>query len=263
MREFSESGPVYELKKIGANKASVFNGYCGFHDNMLFSAIDNAIELSDSVVLKMALRSLTREILQKENMVKKFRDKIWCALAGLDYIKQRHVWNLGNQTIINTKNDISKLRISFLNIIKDIESNNLSNYKFWRKEITKIPKFVCSSTVSPKYDLKGNMIQDLDRVGEFAWLHMESTIIDGAQWVCFVTDSKSKPLREFMDSVYSFLDNKDRSLDIFSFYCENIYFKISWHDSLPVYIKQALNNSCTYPFANLAKFSFSNINWDI
>jgi len=76
------SGHVYtfsldtskKIEKIGVNKASVFNGFCGDHDNKIFEYIDNQIYSSLDPLkadFLYAFRALAKELYTKMNVVAK------------------------------------------------------------------------------------------------------------------------------------------------------------------------------------------------
>lgn len=167
----------WEPEVIGLNKATVFNGFCKYHDQEIFKPIDlyNYEEENEEQEFLFAYRALAKEHHIKLSITNSFENL-------LEWVKNENYEELKKHYFIKKKEDITNIRplipqfthtlkelraaSKCLNKARDIFNNNLNSPKYNNiitKTIILKNKYpiACSSCISLEKDFHGNSINDL------------------------------------------------------------------------------------------------------
>ncbi len=164
MTLYSPDAP-FSVTKISSRRASIFGGFCAYHDTELFRKIENdELKYNSEHALLLAFRSVSKELFDKQGVVQfdisdvvsKFNIDPRAMLLHevLDQVKQREAYDLRDISILHGKMGQSILKTKYDQI------------RFYAIEFDRVPDILCSGIISLAFDLFGNQIQDLTSTGK-------------------------------------------------------------------------------------------------
>lgn len=149
------NNPFAIMTSWGRKEASVFTGFCGFHDKAVFQPIENTcFTASDEQVFLFTYRTFARDYHKKMESVK-FNQELFKRKQSL--INMPAEENMGY---------ITEVAVKDLEVDKKIFDQSLLEKKYdcltyfvW--ELSGSCKFAASGTEAPTFDLEKHRIQDL------------------------------------------------------------------------------------------------------
>ncbi len=232
-----------QVKLIGIRAASTFNGFCNFHDNKTFEPIEkHPFTVSEEYAFLLAYRAICMEYYKKRGVFEQLDlartlDKgrpIGLQIAVQDYVG---AFKTGLDAAIR---DLTQRKASY---DAALTAGDYSGTKYYIVELADMPGFLCSSTLQPDYDFKGNVLQDLldlDRVADHITMTILPTGTGGA--VVFSWFGDSPAAVRFLACLDSFSDKQlAHAIVRYTFeYVENTCISPSWWDALDERTRSAL-----------------------
>jgi len=191
--------PFEFMPKWGRKQATVFTGFCGYHDNELFKPIENEeFNKSELHVFLYIYRCFAIEYHKKMevmNMEVKLIDKLPSRARGIKN-------NFSGFQL--AKNDLEVCKIEFDKALVN-EKYDILTSLVW--EFDKPIKFAASGFTALSEDLEGNKIQDLMDINAIMKHIFVTVFPDGEKSYCIISWLKSndKIFREYKEQ----LDNLD------------------------------------------------------
>jgi hypothetical protein len=233
-----------EPKLIGISKASTFNGFCQFHDQSIFTSVENRIfEGSQQQCFVLAYRALAREVYTKEAAA---------SLEGLLRESDRGM-SVERQQEIQIKNlemktghelgmrDNDHHKTTYDQLLVSASYDQMRGYVI---EFDNPPPIMCSAGLFPEQDFDGVNLQN---VGDPSLIPKLITFTSfgigtrGAAVFSWLADSDPVciPFVESLDSL------PDRAISgaliryMFEF-TENVHISPDWWEGLPISRRAAL-----------------------
>ena len=221
----------YTLKSI--EKVSVFRGFCKYHDNILFEAIDNFLfKYSDQQAMLYGYRSLCKELFLKEktlNFLKK-REEL--------FKENTEVLDLIDAQKVGTNMSITKLKLQKKYYDESLKNNRYSDIRYVLFRVKGDPNVAFSCSMFPDIDFQGNTIQLLSRKNGFEDIMSFSSVPMQDSWgYLFCWHKKSdKTCKHYIRSLATIIYDNPTQSSIYFFrlllQCENVAISPSWWDSL-------------------------------
>lgn len=235
MAQRSKSNTNLEPIKVGINKASIFNGFCGNHDKELFSPFeDQPFDSSSYHCFLIMFRTLSRELFIKESakgtfgLIKEMdRGK---DLDFQEYIQERYQHLNGNNDL--TISDLKYMKASLDKMFISKEYDNLDHLII---ELNSPPSVMASAIAGVNLGFDGSLIQEISQDPQCIpdYLCINSLSSDGKgyiilSWLTEHKVSNQQLIRTLMDS-HSIPDSL---LMLVISRIENIYISPLWWDKL-------------------------------
>lgn len=234
-KKLSHNRKEFSPELIGLNKASIFNGFCSYHDKNIFSPIENSVFLTQEYhCFLIAYRSLCRELFVKKSAVSTF-EMVKELDKGKKFGAQFFIQGMANKSINDnslTLNDLLYLKRTLDNILINKQYNKISHTVF---EFDYPTNVMCSAVVAPTMDLHGNILQSLSNkikdIPDYIFLNSFSSQEKGywiVSWLPEHSTSASKLIQQLKNSTHI-----SNTLTLLAFVLiENIYFSPVWWNSL-------------------------------
>lgn len=147
--------PFAPMTSYGRKEATVFTGFCGYHDKTLFQPIeDKDFEKTEEQIFLFTYRCFALEYHKKQEL-QRMEQIIFRKKPSLVNMPDSENPFMGNRMAIG---DFEEDREIFDKAILDKSYINLTSI-VW--EFNKAVKFACTGFESLQYDLKNNKVQDL------------------------------------------------------------------------------------------------------
>ncbi|MDV8151706.1 SEC-C metal-binding domain-containing protein [Acinetobacter pittii] len=247
LRKISRNNKVYNpqmdtikykvnMKDIGVNEASVFYGFCNKHDTNLFSDFETGkFTASSSQLLKLGYRALCLEIFKKIKVIKKFSFYKENMDKGKNLLDQYRIQMSSNKEIAFNKNSLIKLEKIQALLHSDIIENTSEKMKHCLITLENPQNILCSSMISPEFNLNLERLQKLDNTTNAKNLFLNSFIFDDIGYVLISWLAEEDEYgKNFSNSIFSeshLINHKLIALILM--YTENVFITPSWWDSLP------------------------------
>ena len=233
--ELFYNGILPDPEKIGINDVTTFSGLCQKHDNDLFQCFEkNAFECSDEQVKALHLRPILKEIFVKTEVLMtthKAQEAIGKVFDG-DIAEQKNAFSL--IMALGSELSIRDLYVE-LGLSKDlIKGSSKEKLSYVCFEIDSDCPSLCSSTVNPCYDLKGNQIQNYNDEDVFTRSFSLNVIAEQKKYYVLLSWFTCEIIDDFIRCFFSRSDSDIlQFLTQFPFaYSENLAINIKWFDSL-------------------------------
>lgn len=226
------SGKLF-LKKSGIKRVSVFQGFCGKHDNELFQPIDNfPLEPTTEQLALYAYRCVCREYFVKENAVRAIENIVGRAdvqVGARDFLKaslQGH--SIGFRTLQTHKQVFDR----------SLQRGSFSDFEYTVFHTCDEQPFQVSGLLYPQFDFNGRELQTLGDIESPNELITYFTAPTATGWAfCFAWHRSSDQVcKEFIKSFAAHCKGGakpgDALLRFVTSTCENHAFKMSWWDNL-------------------------------
>lgn len=168
-----------QLKKIGLNHASTFNGFCTTHDDKLFAPLEKKpfLDTAEQCFL-LSYRSFARELYNKTaaldaTSLLRQSDRGACLRTQMEIQMQSFLTEQGTQSALT---DLHKHKEFY---DKSLENNDYTHVKAVIFTFKSAPPVMVSGSVYPDYDFNGNMIQDLMLLDKRTDMISVSSFYDG------------------------------------------------------------------------------------
>lgn len=243
---------------VGINVASTFSGFCKYHDNAIFSKIEDILfQASPEQCFLLAYRALARELFMKRAQVKSLSlmEKIIRDKPPPQQLFYREYMDpyakgvrLGLRDVLHHKSLYDKTLLS----------GDFSKVQACVLELSRPPLVMCSAAVSPEYDFNKNELPN--RIGvdiqQIPYYITFSSFCRGDKgFIVFTWLSDSElSCRMFIESLISIPHDRltDALVRFFFEYSENLHISPDWWDNLTPEKQNALINKMT----NSARFDW-------
>lgn len=147
--------PLAPMTSYGRKEATVFTGFCGYHDKILFQPIeDRDFEKTEEQIFLFTYRCFALEYHKKQEM-KKMEQIIFSKRPSLVNMPDSDNPFIGNRMAVE---DFAEDKLIFDKAILEKNYSVLTSI-IW--EFDKAVKFACTGFEALQYDLKNKKIQDL------------------------------------------------------------------------------------------------------
>lgn len=220
----------------GINRASTFTGFCGKHDNTIFSPIEDKIfNVTKKTVFLLGYRTLARERYTK------------LAQRGSEPILRQG--DAGKTTEEQFEHQ-KELDIHYEEIdagIRDIEiekkifdelliNDNFDDIEGFVIEFSKVPNIMCSIGMLPEDDYSGNILQDLSNLNKvMSSIYLNIIHSKNKGYVVFTWHKDSSDVcHKLIDSLRLYPENRitDAIIRLCFRFFENIYLSPDWWESI-------------------------------
>ncbi|WFB37851.1 SEC-C domain-containing protein [Kiritimatiellota bacterium B12222] len=226
--------PVPE--KIGVNKASIFTGFCKFHDSNIFKEIEDSPFIgSDEQCFLLAYRAACREYFTK-----------YCAVQVIPEMRKQDsgrdiVFQIQYQSLLDKHEEMSKLGLKNISSEKNLMDKALdlkdySDVEYYYLTFKGTAPILSSGGVFITHDFHGNELQNLADINISPNALYYSVVPLGERFsACFVWHKNSREsCLKFIDSLHTQPEYKIGPC-VISFlieFCENNYFNPLWWAAL-------------------------------
>lgn len=222
-------------EKIGIKQASTFKGFCSYHDNSLFSCIEDCeFTGTEQQCFALAYRAVAKEMYAKQNSSTN-NDFLKVADKGKSKLDQLLIQKfiadneLGVSAAIKELSDFKSLLDAQL--IHD-QKTELSHLVI-SSDVP--PPVMVSSIVAPTVNFNGKLIQDLADLSVVPdYVCFNSFASDGKGYVVFSWLKDAQVSRDFIETFLA-IDNSRKFSALVRFFfsvAENTFFSPSWWDKL-------------------------------
>lgn len=216
----------FEEKSI--DSTTIFNGFCHYHDSLLFNKIDLPIsQWNDEVFVQFHYRAISYELFQLET-VKRVYDILnnTYSHSGTKFLLNRNV---------NHINNLQSIAATCAQAYQSNQYNNIINKALY--EFDADCPIRCSGTWIPEIDLDGNPLVDLNTNQQYPY--MSYTLGIGANGKTFLAiaytfDDSESNIKKFIDNVTSNMNG--HLLNKIILFClthsSNVACRPSWYKGL-------------------------------
>lgn len=215
------------LSLDGIRKASVFRGFCKFHDNEIFQAIDNNyFDSSEKHVVLYAYRCFCKEYFTKKKTIE--------SINSDPNVRSN---KLVERMLFGFKKSLDDLNVHKEKFEFPIRSENYKGFKFISFFFNEPSIIAYSGITYPTHDFEGKVIQDLLKNDLLGLLTFFSSITDNgwAHTFCW-HESSDFAVNPLINTLVDRIRLGDSISDIiFRFVvssCENTFFSPRWYESL-------------------------------
>lgn len=227
---------VMSLELTGLNVASTFNGYCSYHDALLFQTIDNSpFQATHSQLFAQAYRAHAREVYCKRAQILAFPDPNQMA----DFHGFENPASYGYSPIVETLLMSMKLglydAIVHYNRLHDIR--NLGDYRRLCSCVIPLngtPMISVAGGFFPNFSVTGEKIQDFTNFeSTINVLHYSILPTESGGYAIFsFLDTESAGPKQFVESVLKHEKLANILILVAFLYIENIQVRPSWWEGL-------------------------------
>ena len=269
---FTDQEKIYNPTLIGINKASIFTGFCNFHDHSTFRPLENRLFTgTQEQCFLLGYRALCMEYLRKVSAVK-FGANLRSLDRGQNEYRQRVIQNLASSMEFSTefgRRALSKELDHYKNCLTFSDYSPISYYVC---TLSNKPEIVCSFAVQAELDFAGRRLLDLgDPAVEENFLTLAILPMDSGGAIVFSwgndqTNTVNKLVQSF-DSLPD-CDKPNAILRFVLTFSENIFFNPDWWESLSTQIKRHLckrfwENFDYIPDGSLLNDGINPLKWNI
>ena len=194
-------GGMFSLTKYGRKEASVFTGFCGFHDKILFQKIeDNDFVKSTEQIFLYTYRAFALEY---------HRHQEGARMGEILFSKKPSLVNMRDEDnpFLGTQMAVKDLKIEGEEFNKALLSGNYDILTSIVWEFDGEVKFAATGTESPQFDLANVKIQDLTDLNTPAKHMYFSVFPEKGKTYCIISWLKSN------DKLFASIRNKLTSID--------------------------------------------------
>ncbi|HFQ5583287.1 TPA: hypothetical protein ACGVBR_002653 [Vibrio vulnificus] len=238
-------------------EASIFYGFCHYHDTELFKAIElEEFSLSSSNAWASSYRAVCHEFYQKRaaiDVIKWQRENLDKGLELYEQILIQEKLHINNINVRKGFEDIECIKIAYEKAFVNNEFNRVTSYVI--KFDAPLTIAVCAS-ISPYYDLSHNRMQNKGNPHDnFQHIALSTVTIDGnaAYVISYLSEHTviDGYVRELISKGNAFV--KSWLMKSIFAYTENCFFRLSWWSSLPINVQEriytlAISENYTEPF---------------
>lgn len=237
-------GEMIEPSLLGISKASVFTGFCGYHDHHVFAPIEERpIDAIPQHIFLLGYRAFAREVYTKKAAVES-EDFARNMDRGSGLAHQIRVQDFVGSFFGGSRSSYAHQLRQKARLDTILTTSDYTDLRHFSILLDRCPTVMCSGAMYPEMDCQGRPLQDLrdlkvelemisfslvgaaaGGMASFAWLR-------GARGIC----------ERFVESVAALSDDEiPHFLLRFIFECfENTYFSPQWWESLPEPTRKAL-----------------------
>ncbi len=221
------------VQRIGIKKASTFTGFCAKHDNKIFKVIeDDSFICCVEHAFLLGYRALCHAVFMKKAALE-MKDHYHNMDSGQPIEIQRAIQEFAIPFMKGTKlghDDLARIKREYDTILKN---KSLKKIKYYAIFFDKLPDVLSSGSFWPVFDFNGNKVQEPIKPNPEGIQISLITMKQGGAAV-FTWLEENGVSESFIKTLHRIKDSRLPSTIVrFIFeYFENIYFKISWWNSL-------------------------------
>ena len=241
----SSGGLTLEPRKVGINQASTFTGFCSFHDNSLFSPIeDEDFTLTESNCFLVAYRAIAREVFVKIS-VSSTLDMIKSLDNGKSLPDQIQIQ--AGHDHLNTNNDLTTGDLQYIKKILDtcLEKQDFRSTNHLVFTLDAVPNVMASAVVGLTFDFQGNKIQNMSKdpnvIPDYLTINVFSSNGNGYIVLSWLELQKKSCIHFYKSLMKTKSPSDSLALFIFAM-IENIYLSEEWWLNLKAGEKKVLTN---------------------
>lgn len=254
------------IKKLGIKNATIFQGFCGYHDTTLFKCLDDEQFIcSDKQIFMLTYRSICRELFKLELALSR--------LPTPDSFQRIH--GKSNEEFNQNINDVRMILNVELQTFK-FAKEKFDNYlveESWHKlkseilifEIDDKPDFAATGAFLPKFNIDGVSLsnEQLEFYKQNEIYSVITVSVIPSDKFYFAIFSYLPEMENISRNlIYSVQKSKNKSLSIFNLILnriENFVLRPSWYDRLTDDEKNLLNSKVGDNNPNPVLIDLSNI----
>ena len=237
---------VRDIKSGVKKQASIFYGFCSYHDTELFKNIENVeFSISYENCWASSYRAVCHEFYQKNAA----KEAVEWQINNIDMgyrlsdqiILQKSRWSL-RRDMYKGFGDIDSIKGKYENLYKNSNFDCLKSYIIELDALISVA--VCAS-ISPYYKVDGTKIQNLDDPSyKFQHFSLSTVTINGKAAYIISYLKEHSVIGGYLLDVFSRDENFIKGWlfkSIFA-YAENVYFDLDWWGLLGQAAKEAIYN---------------------
>lgn len=245
MKEMIETDGNPQPRKVGVNNASVFPGFCGKHDTVLFKPIEGkTLSLTKDTAFLFSYRAIAYERFAKEVQFRS-TDIQREADCGHPFWKQAMIQIHLATVIAGIKIGMRDMDLWKGQFDERLLSGARDDFHFVAVRFDQVLPVVACGAFHPEFDLQGKPLQQLGRDGvEFDHITLTVTAFEAQTIVVFGwIGSDDGPAKSLAESFAAVEDTRkaDALVRLLFIHTDNIFFRPSWWASLPEAERQVLN----------------------
>ena len=234
-------------KPLGIKQASIFTGFCEYHDDKTFELIEKyPFKPENQQCFLLSYRALCRELFTKKaalDSVEIYRE----ADKGKPVDVQQQIQffvNLNEMALKRSFQELSDRKIKYDNILL---SKDFTGFSYYGISIDIIPEVLCSGGFAPEYDFNGNLLQDYMNLKKdlesiyFSIVPFEEVGVAVFGWM----KNEGSSCVKFVKSLHELYSDGEIGNALIRFIfdsLENTFFKPSWWAALSGYEKNIIQN---------------------
>ncbi len=220
----------------GINRASIFTGFCKFHDDAIFKPLEKEpFSGTPEQHFLLAYRAIARENFLKISL-NHFIPALREADRGRPVDEQMAIQN--HIQLFESGTDAGVRSSSYYKKIVDkkLVEQDFSSVRYYSIELKDVPDILCSGGIFPEYDFAGNMLQDLSEVNTIPDMLTISSIATptGGAFIFVWFKEKEDRIVKFLKSLTCFPELKipDALVRLMFEQIENIFLAPNWWENL-------------------------------
>lgn len=151
---------VFGAELIPIKSASTFTGFCSFHDNSTFQAIENnPLQATEEHTFLLGYRAIAKEVFNKRAQLELITFQRTLD-RGKDAGSQQYIQRYLDAWESGVSAGLKELEHHRQIYDKALVASDFSDEHYYIIWLDQIPDFMCSGTVQPDYDFHGNLLQD-------------------------------------------------------------------------------------------------------
>lgn len=237
LNRLAASGPPISVpEKRGIKNTSTFPGFCQAHDDRLFSVIEKEpFENTVEQVFMLAYRATCYELYIKtldcDPKSRYIREKYEKRLPKYMHDTLSRIRTQQATGAASGLRDLQRHKAAYDEALASKRFSEVTGYTI---EIGGDPILMCCSGITPTYDFRGRLLQDMQDDDVFGKMVAVTAFADrpGQWYVVLAWHHESEAVgRQLIDSL---LENpRSSSIAALIFvHCGNLHFRISWWDNL-------------------------------
>jgi len=226
-----------KVHNIGWKKASTFQAFCGYHDEMTFVPLEKKEFIgSKEQIFLIAYRALCWELYQKERASLAFPNIKSNVDQGLTKNLQIKMQEMINAQILGNKKGIRDLQVAKMKMDEVLITRKYDLYRYFEIILKGNSIVAATGAISPTFSLAGSKLQTLHDPNSVIQLLAFGIDVrsDNLISIVFLWDKEHLASQKYVNDLNALNDKElaEFLLQFFFAFCENTYFSKSWWDTL-------------------------------
>ncbi len=235
-------------KLLGIRKASIFTGFCEYHDNKTFELIEKyPFKPESEQCFLLSYRALCKELFNKKvalDSVEIYRQAYKGQPLDVQQQMQSLIIDPYEMGLKKSFQELSDRKLKYDNILL---SKNFTGFSYYAIFIDSVPEVLCCGGFMPEYDFNGNFLQDYTDLNNdlesiyFSILPFKEVGVAVFGWV----ENEGSSCVKFIKSLHELYSEGEIGNALIRFIfdsLENTFFKPSWWAALSDYEKDVIQN---------------------
>lgn len=235
-KNLNENAGKFLPQKVGINEASIFTGFCSYHDNNIFRDIDNKIfTCSPEQCFLFAYRAISKGLFAKINRIESSKRLEKYFEMSMEIESQKYLqttFSNEKKGLLAGLKDISILKHRY---DKYLKIRNFSQVCYLSVKFSAPLDLMSSATIFPECDFEGNFLQDLGDLTKIIEHITFSSFSDETNgYFLFVWEKGSNVCVQYVASLISKekADIPNAIVRMLFKTSENIFFNPTWWEGL-------------------------------